>query len=52
MKAHEKQIPISQLSGEIGIKSREANLELNVTHEIRVDARIDSLLQAWQAVVK
>ncbi|MEI7850222.1 MAG: hypothetical protein WCH86_00150 [Kiritimatiellales bacterium] len=41
-----------QLSGEIGIKSREANLELNVTHEIRVDARIDSLLQAWQAVFK
>jgi len=41
-----------QLSGQIGIKSREANLELNVTHEIRVDARIDSLLQAWQAVFK
>jgi hypothetical protein len=41
-----------QLSGEIGIKSREANLDLNVTHEIRVDARIDSLLQAWQAVFK
>jgi hypothetical protein len=41
-----------QLSGEIGLKSREANLELNVTHEIRVDARIDSLLQAWQAVFK
>ena len=40
------------LSGEIGVKSREANLELNVTHEIRVDARIDSLLQAWQAVFK
>lgn len=41
-----------RLSGQIGIKSREANLELNVTHEIRVDARIDSLLQAWQAVFK
>jgi hypothetical protein len=41
-----------QLSGVIGLKSREANLELNVTHEIRVDARIDSLLQAWQAVFK
>jgi hypothetical protein len=41
-----------QLSGQIGLKSREANLELNVTHEIRVDARIDSLLQAWQAVFK
>lgn len=41
-----------QLSGVIGLKSREANLELNVTHEVRVDARIDSLLQAWQAVFK
>jgi hypothetical protein len=41
-----------RLSGQIGIKSREANLELNVTHEIRVDARIDSVLQAWQAVFK
>ena len=41
-----------RLSGQIGIKSREANLELNVTHEIRVDARIDSLVQAWQAVFK
>jgi hypothetical protein len=41
-----------QLSGEIGVKSREANLELNVTHEIRVDARIDSLLKAWRAVFK
>ncbi|MEI8206878.1 MAG: hypothetical protein WCG03_08375, partial [Kiritimatiellales bacterium] len=41
-----------QLSGQIGLKSREANMELNVTHEIRVDARIDSLLQAWQAVFK
>ena len=41
-----------RLSGQIGVKSREANLELNVTHEIRVDARIDSLLQAWQAVFK
>ena len=41
-----------QLSGEISLKSREANLDLNVTHEIRVDARIDSLLQAWQAVFK
>ncbi len=41
-----------RLSGVIGIKSREANLELNVTHEIRVDTRIDSLLQAWQAVFK
>lgn len=41
-----------RLSGIIGLKSREANLELNVTHDIRVDARIDSLLQAWQAVFK
>jgi hypothetical protein len=41
-----------RLSGQIGVKSREANLELNVTHEIRVDARIDSLVQAWQAVFK
>jgi hypothetical protein len=41
-----------QLSGQISLKSREANLDLNVTHEIRVDARIDSLLQAWQAVFK
>lgn len=41
-----------QLSGIIGLKSREANLELNVTHEIRVDARIDALIQAWQAVFK
>ncbi|HPR83847.1 MAG TPA: hypothetical protein PLD51_08315 [Pontiellaceae bacterium] len=41
-----------QLSGIIGLKSREANLELNITHEIRVDARIDALLQAWQAVFK
>jgi hypothetical protein len=41
-----------QLSGMIGLKSREANLELNVTHEVRVDARIDSLIQAWQAVFK
>ena len=41
-----------QLSGIIGLKSREANLELNVTHEIRVDARIDALIRAWQAVFK
>lgn len=41
-----------RLSGVIGVKSREANLELNVTHEIRVDARIDSLVQAWQAVFR
>ncbi|MBF0594742.1 MAG: hypothetical protein HQL22_07225 [Candidatus Omnitrophica bacterium] len=40
------------LSGEIGLKSREANLELNVSHEISVDARIDSLLRAWSAVFK
>jgi hypothetical protein len=39
-----------RLSGIIGLKSRAANLELNVTHEIRVDARIDALIQAWQAV--
>lgn len=38
------------LSGQIGIKSREANLELNVTHEVQVDARIDSMLLAWRAV--
>jgi hypothetical protein len=41
-----------QLSGIIGLKSREANLELNVTHEVRVDARIDALIQAWQAMFK
>ena len=41
-----------RLSGQIGVKSREANLELNLTHEIRVDARIDSLVQTWQAVFK
>ncbi|MEI6437494.1 MAG: hypothetical protein WCO69_01940 [Candidatus Omnitrophota bacterium] len=40
------------LSGEIGLKSREANLELHITHEVKVDARIDSLLQAWSAVFK
>ncbi|MBF0388317.1 MAG: hypothetical protein HQL20_10800 [Candidatus Omnitrophica bacterium] len=38
------------LSGEIGLKSREMNLELNVSHEITVDARIDALLKAWQAL--
>lgn len=41
-----------RLSGQIGLKSREANLELNVTHEVRVDTRIDALVQAWQAVFK
>lgn len=41
-----------RLSGIVGLKSREANLELNVTHEIRVDTRIDSLIQAWQAMFK
>ncbi|MCC7300883.1 MAG: hypothetical protein IT583_07370 [Verrucomicrobia bacterium] len=41
-----------QLSGLIGIKSREANLELNVTHEIRVDTRIDSLWRAWQTALQ
>lgn len=41
-----------QLSGLLGIKSREANLELNVTHEIRVDTRIDSLWQAWQTALQ
>ncbi len=41
-----------QLSGQISIKSREANLELNVDHETKVDARIDSLLQALRAIFK
>ncbi len=37
-----------RLSGKIGLKSREANIELNIAHEIRVDARVDSLLRTWQ----
>jgi len=41
-----------RLSGIIGVKSREANLELNLTHEIQVDTRIDSLIQVWQAMFK
>lgn len=41
-----------QLSGLLGIESREANLKLNVTHEIRVDTRIDSLWQAWQTALQ
>lgn len=40
------------LSGRIGLKSREANLELNVAHEIHIDARIGDLIKAWQAVFK
>jgi hypothetical protein len=39
-------------SGLVGLKSRAANLELNVAHDIRVDARIDALIRAWQAVFK
>lgn len=38
------------LSGKFGLKSREANLELNISHEVTVDARIDALLQAWSAL--
>ena len=41
-----------RLSGIIGVKSREANLELNLTHEIKVDTRFDSLIGAWQTVFK
>lgn len=41
-----------RLSGIIGVKSLEANLELNVTHEIQVDTRIDSLIQVWKAMSK
>ncbi len=40
------------LSGTIGLKSREANLELNISHEVKVDARLDSLLTAWGVVFK
>lgn len=40
------------LTGQIGLKSRRANLDLNVTHDISVDARVDSLLRAWAAVFK
>ena len=39
------------LSGTIGLKSREANIELNISHEVRVDTRLDALLRAWTAVL-
>ncbi len=39
-------------SGEIGIRSREANLELNVTHDVNVDGRLDELLKAWKTVFR
>lgn len=39
-----------QLGGIVSLKSREANLELNVTHEVRVDTRIDALWSVWKEV--
>jgi hypothetical protein len=36
-----------KFSGDVRLKSREVNLELNLTHEINTDGTIDSLLGYW-----
>ena len=36
-----------KFSGDVRLKSREINLELNLTHEINTDGTIDSLFGYW-----
>jgi hypothetical protein len=41
-----------KLSGLIKIASKQANMELNLTHDIKTDGTWDGLAQSWQAIFK
>ncbi|MBF0620112.1 MAG: hypothetical protein HQL19_08090, partial [Candidatus Omnitrophica bacterium] len=41
----------THLSGAVTLKSREANLEVNVTHEVNIDGTWDSLGKYWNTIL-